>query len=307
MTGDRRDGRATASRTVARRSPSRTARAIIRNAEAELQVDAAAATAARDRPTLRSGALAPPRADPAQGRRGLHGDRPARGLQDARRRPRASRRARRRSATSSRCSRSTACSPTRTRQRGPRADRRRAPLLRRPPARQRRARLPAARARLGLQLVRREVDEAMRVTSETLSQVTNLLAIVSAPPSTPRRSATSRSSLLQPQVLMVVVITSTGGVTKRVFTFERPVDPGLAQWAAEYLNERLTGMGLGARMLHSRLADPCARRERARVPRRASRPPSPSWPRRPRTRSTSTAPRACSASTASRTSARSTS
>ena len=28
------------------------------------------------------------------------------------------------------------------------------------------------------------------------------------------------------------------------------------QWAAEYLNERLTGMGLGARMLHSRLSDP---------------------------------------------------
>jgi heat-inducible transcriptional repressor len=55
---------------------------------------------------------------------------------------------------------------------------------------------------------------------------------------------------------MVVVITSTGGVTKRVFTFERPVDAGLAQWAAEYLNERLNGMGLGARMLHSRLSDP---------------------------------------------------
>jgi heat-inducible transcriptional repressor len=55
---------------------------------------------------------------------------------------------------------------------------------------------------------------------------------------------------------MVVVITSTGGVTKRVFTFGRPVDAGLAQWAAEYLNERLAGMGLGARMLHSRLTDP---------------------------------------------------
>src|SRR5688500_10343853 len=33
-----------------------------------------------------------------------------------------------------------------------------------------------------LSLVRREIDEAMRVTTETLSQVTNLLAIVSAPP-----------------------------------------------------------------------------------------------------------------------------
>ena len=55
---------------------------------------------------------------------------------------------------------------------------------------------------------------------------------------------------------MVVVITSTGGVTKRVFTFDRPVDPGLADWAASFLRERLVGMGLGARMLSGRLSDP---------------------------------------------------
>jgi heat-inducible transcriptional repressor len=109
---------------------------------------------------------------------------------------------------------------------------------------------------LELQLVRREVDEAMRATTETLSQVTNLLAIVSAPPLDTATIRHVEVLSLQPQVLMVVVITSTGGVTKRVFTFEAPVDPGLAQWAAAYLNERLTGMGLGARMLHSRLSDP---------------------------------------------------
>jgi heat-inducible transcriptional repressor len=109
---------------------------------------------------------------------------------------------------------------------------------------------------LELQLVRREVDEAMRATTETLSQVTNLLAIVSAPPLDTATIRHVEVLALQPQVLMVVVITSTGGVTKRVFTFDEPVDAGLAQWAAEYLNERLTGMGLGARMLHSRLSDP---------------------------------------------------
>jgi len=54
----------------------------------------------------------------------------------------------------------------------------------------------------------------------------------------------------------VVVITSTGGVSKKVFTFDRPLDSGLTDWAAAYLNERLVGMGLGARMLHSKLADP---------------------------------------------------
>jgi heat-inducible transcriptional repressor len=108
---------------------------------------------------------------------------------------------------------------------------------------------------LDLQLMRREIDEAMRTTTETLSQVTNLLAIVSAPPLDTATIRHVEVLALQPQVLMVVVITSTGGVTKRVFTFDAPVDPGLAQWAAEYLNERLTGMGLGARMLHSRLND----------------------------------------------------
>src|SRR5205823_10621878 len=34
------------------------------------------------------------------------------------------------------------------------------------------------------------------------------------------------------------------------------VDPGLAAWAASYFNERLVGLGLGARMLHQRLHEP---------------------------------------------------
>jgi len=109
---------------------------------------------------------------------------------------------------------------------------------------------------LPLQLVRREVAEAMRTTTEKLSQVTSLLAIVTAPPLATTTIRHIEVLALQPQVLMVVVITSTGGVSKKVFTFDRPVDPGLADWAGAYLNEQLVGMGLGARMLHSRLADP---------------------------------------------------
>jgi heat-inducible transcriptional repressor len=117
---------------------------------------------------------------------------------------------------------------------------------------------------LELRLMRRELDEAMRVTTETLSQVNDLLAIVSAPPIDTATIRHVEVLSLQPQVLMVVIITSTGGVSKRVFTFDAPVDPGLAAWAAEYLNERLAGMGLGARMLHSRLSDPSlSPRERA--------------------------------------------
>ena len=107
-----------------------------------------------------------------------------------------------------------------------------------------------------LALTRREVDEAMRVTTETLSQVSNLLAVVSAPP---LETATIRHIevlLLQPQIVMVVIITSTGGVSKRVLTFETPVDNGLIAWSAEYLNEELAGLGLGARKLHAKLTDP---------------------------------------------------
>jgi heat-inducible transcriptional repressor len=123
---------------------------------------------------------------------------------------------------------------------------------------------PTRGRELDLQLMRREVDEAMRVTTETLSQVNDLLAIVSAPPIDTATIRHVEVLSLQPQVLMVVIITSTGGVSKRVFTFDAPVDPGLAAWAAEYLNERLAGMGLGARMLHSRLSDPSlSPRERA--------------------------------------------
>jgi heat-inducible transcriptional repressor len=110
--------------------------------------------------------------------------------------------------------------------------------------------------RLSLSLVQGELDEAMRATTETLSQVTNLLAIVTAPPIETSTIRHIEVLVLQPQVLMVVVITSTGGVTKRLFTFERAVDPGLADWAASYFNERLVGLGLGARMLHQRLHDP---------------------------------------------------
>ncbi len=109
---------------------------------------------------------------------------------------------------------------------------------------------------LALPLMRRELDEAMRVTTEALSQVTNLLAIVSAPPINSTTIRHVEVLRLQPQVLTVVIITSTGGVSKRVFAFDRPIDPGLADWAASYLNEKLVGMGLGARMLRSRLDDP---------------------------------------------------
>ncbi|MGX6448059.1 heat-inducible transcriptional repressor HrcA [Patulibacter sp. S7RM1-6] len=107
-----------------------------------------------------------------------------------------------------------------------------------------------------LELVQREVDEAMRMTSETLSAVTDLLAVVTAPPVSTATVRHVEVLLLQPRTVMVVVITSAGEVAKRLLSFPAPVDPGLATWAKEYLNERLAGIGLGARMLRARLDDP---------------------------------------------------
>jgi heat-inducible transcriptional repressor len=104
--------------------------------------------------------------------------------------------------------------------------------------------------------MRREVDDAMRETTAALSKMTDLVALVTAPPLDTATIHRVEALLLQPNVVMVVVISSAGAVTKRSFSFDEPVDPGVVEWASEYLNERLSGLGLGARMIAGRLADP---------------------------------------------------
>jgi len=112
---------------------------------------------------------------------------------------------------------------------------------------------------VGLELsrLRREVDEAMRETTAALAQVTDLVAMATAPP--PSLGATiHRVEVLQlaPHRVVVIAIASTGDVARRVFEFADPVDPGLVAWASSYLNESLSGLGVGARMIATRLADP---------------------------------------------------
>ncbi len=102
---------------------------------------------------------------------------------------------------------------------------------------------------LGLADARAEIDEALQATTDVLSGLTRLLALVSAPP---LQAATVRHVEvlpLQPNVVMVVVITSTGGVSKHRYVFHDPVDPGLVVWASDYLGERLTGVRLRSRLL----------------------------------------------------------
>jgi heat-inducible transcriptional repressor len=109
---------------------------------------------------------------------------------------------------------------------------------------------------LDLAAARSELESALQETTETLSQATRLLALVSAPA---LQTATVRHVevlVLQPQVLMVVVITSAGGVSKRVLALSEPVDTGLTLWAGEYLNDQLAGLELGSTALRRRLEDP---------------------------------------------------
>ena len=101
-----------------------------------------------------------------------------------------------------------------------------------------------------------EVESALQATTEMLSQVTRLLALVSAPPLEATHVRHVEVLLLQPELVMAVVITSAGGVTKRLFHFDEPVDPGLAQWAGEYLNETVSGLQLGTALLRRRFEDP---------------------------------------------------
>src|SRR6266511_3621207 len=102
---------------------------------------------------------------------------------------------------------------------------------------------------LDLTTVRREVDAALQATTEMLSRVT-------APPLETTTIRRIEVLLLQPDVVMIVVITSTGSVTKHVVTFDHAVDPGLAAWAGEYLNDRVAGLTLGSGVVRKRLADP---------------------------------------------------
>jgi heat-inducible transcriptional repressor len=117
---------------------------------------------------------------------------------------------------------------------------------------------PAATAGVELELsrLRREVDEAMRQTTAALAQVTDLVALATAPPESIAATIHRVEVLrLRPTRVMVIAIASSGAVAKRVFDFEAPVDTGLVEWASSYLNESLSGLSVGARMIFDRLGD----------------------------------------------------
>ncbi len=107
-----------------------------------------------------------------------------------------------------------------------------------------------------LSAMRNELEQALQQTTEALSQATRLLAFVTAPSLHSAAVRHVEVLHLQPRVVLVVVITSSGGVTKRMVELADPVDPGLVEWARSYLNETAAGLRLGGTSLRRRFDDP---------------------------------------------------
>ncbi len=109
---------------------------------------------------------------------------------------------------------------------------------------------------LDLTAMRNELEEALRRTTETLSDATHLLALVSAPS---LESAAVRHVdvvQLQPRIVIVVVITASGSLSKRMAEFEDALDPGLVDWARAYLEETVVGRRASASVLRRAFEDP---------------------------------------------------
>ena len=101
-----------------------------------------------------------------------------------------------------------------------------------------------------------EVDEAIRRAAALLARTTGMLAMISSPEQGDVSIRHIEVLQLQPDLVAVVVITATGGVTRKLFAFEGPVDPGLVKWAHGYLNDAAVGLDQGSRLLNHRLVEP---------------------------------------------------
>jgi heat-inducible transcriptional repressor len=108
---------------------------------------------------------------------------------------------------------------------------------------------------LDLTAMRNELEEALRRTTEALSDATHLLALVSAPALESAAVRHVEVLQLQPRVVIVVVITASGSVSKRVFELEDGADPGLVDWARAYLEETIVGKRASASVVRRAFED----------------------------------------------------
>lgn len=114
----------------------------------------------------------------------------------------------------------------------------------------------AATAPVQLEELATEVDAAMKQTSEAMARATNLLALVVAPRVSGARLRHVELLMLQPSILLVVFIVSTGRVTKEMIEYPVPLDPGMVEWAHAYLNELLGNSLISERTVRRALENP---------------------------------------------------
>ena len=151
---------------------------------------------------------------------------------------------------------------------------------------------------LDLTAMRNELEEALRRTTEALSDATHLLALVSAPALEAAAVRHVEVLELQPRVVIIVVITASGSVSKRVFELESRSTPGLVEWARARTSRRRSSAGGRAPSVVRagvRGPGPLDAASGASSRRCGQRSPTSSPPR---PTSTSAAPRACSATRA---------
>ena len=109
---------------------------------------------------------------------------------------------------------------------------------------------------LDLTAMRNEVEEALQRTTEALSETTHLLALVTAPALEAAAVRHVEVLRLQSHVVIVVVITASGAVSKRVFELEDGVDAGLVDWARAYLAETIVGKRASASVVRRAFDEP---------------------------------------------------
>jgi heat-inducible transcriptional repressor len=109
---------------------------------------------------------------------------------------------------------------------------------------------------LDLTAMRNELEEALRRTTETLSEATHLLALVSAPSLEAAAVRHVDVVQLQSRIVIVVVITASGSLSKRMVEFEDALDPGLVDWARAYLEETVVGRRASPSVLRRAFEDP---------------------------------------------------
>ena len=125
--------------------------------------------------------------------------------------------------------------------------------------------VPAAELELDLSELRQEVDVALRRTTEAVAELTQLLAVTSAP--SLETTVVQRVELvqLQPDRVVLIVITGAGNVYKKVVQLETASDRGLVDWAVEYLNHCLQGTNLTSRLVRATFAAPDLAENEARI------------------------------------------